>query len=80
MNRTKEELLVECITQFEHLDEINESEPKATTVSLIREIKQVLNLPDVIPMLNRECECLNSGVNCFSGNCNVCGKPKPKFN
>lgn len=47
MNKTKEELLIECITQFEYIDKINKNEQRATTTSLIREIRQVLNLPVV---------------------------------
>ena len=45
--RTDRELLIECVTQLKHIDEIYGFEPLATTTSLIREVSQALNIPVV---------------------------------
>jgi hypothetical protein len=45
--RTDRELLIECVKQLKHIDEIYDFEPLATTISMIREINQALNTPVV---------------------------------
>ena len=50
--RTDRELLIECVKQLKHIDEIYDFEPLDTTTSLIREVQQALN----IPLVSVECE------------------------
>jgi hypothetical protein len=44
--RTDRELLIECVKQLKHIDEVYDFEPLATTTSLIREVQQALNITD----------------------------------
>ena len=48
MNRTKDELLLECIKQFEHIENVLGYNILATTRSLIDEINQALRIHDVV--------------------------------
>lgn len=48
MNRTKDELLLECIKQFEHIENVLGYNRLATTRSLINEINQALRIHDVV--------------------------------
>jgi hypothetical protein len=48
MNRTKDELLLECIKQFEHIEDVLGFNRLSTTRSLIREIEQALRIHDVV--------------------------------
>ena len=48
MNRTKDELLLECIKQFEHIENVLGYNRLATTRSLINEINQALCIHDVV--------------------------------
>ena len=48
MNRTKDELLLECIKQFEHIENILGYNRLSTTKSLIKEIEQALRIHDVV--------------------------------
>jgi hypothetical protein len=50
MNRTKNELLLECIKQFEHIEDVLGFNRLSTTKSLIREIEQALRIHDVSGM------------------------------
>jgi hypothetical protein len=47
MNRTKEELLLECVRQFEHIENVLGCNRLSTTKSLINEINQALRIHDV---------------------------------
>ena len=47
MNRTKEELLLECVRQFEHIENVLGFNRLSTTKSLINEINQALRIHDV---------------------------------
>lgn len=47
MNRTKDELLLECIKQFEHIENVLGYNKLSTTRSLIDEINQSLTMPAV---------------------------------
>jgi hypothetical protein len=46
MTRTKEELLLECIQQFDHMENILGFNRLSTTKSLINEINQTLHISD----------------------------------
>ena len=48
MNRTKDELLLECIKQFEHIENVLGCNRLSTTRSLIDEINQALTIPAVV--------------------------------
>jgi hypothetical protein len=48
MNRTKDELLLECIKQFEHIENVLGYNRLATTRSLINEINQALTIPAIV--------------------------------
>ena len=48
MNRTKDELLLECIKQFEHIENALGHNRLSTTRSLIDEINQSLTIPAVV--------------------------------
>lgn len=48
MKKTKDKLLLECIKQFEHVENVLGYNRLSTTQSLIDEIKQVLNIPAVV--------------------------------
>jgi hypothetical protein len=48
MNRTKDELLLECIKQFEHIEDVLGFNRLSTTKSLIKEIEQALRIHDVV--------------------------------
>jgi hypothetical protein len=48
MNRTKDELLLECIKQFEHIEDVLGFNRLSTTKSLINEIEQALRIHDVV--------------------------------
>ena len=48
MNRTKDELLLECIKQFEHIESVLGHNRLSTTRSLINEINQALTIPAVV--------------------------------
>ena len=48
MNRTKDELLLECIKQFEHIENVLGYNRLTTTKSLINEIEQALRIHDVV--------------------------------
>ena len=45
MNRTKDKLLLECIKQFEHIENVLGYNRLSTTRSLINEINQALTIP-----------------------------------
>ena len=47
MNRTKDELLLECIKQFEHIENVLGFNRLSTTKSLIEEIEQALRTHSV---------------------------------
>ena len=47
-NRTKDELLLECIKQFEHIENVLGYDRLSTTQSLIDEINQALTIPAVV--------------------------------
>jgi hypothetical protein len=53
MNRTKDELLLECIKQFEHIEDVLGFNRLSTTKSLIKEIEQALRIHDVSISLER---------------------------
>lgn len=48
MNRTKDELLLECIKQFKHIEDVLGYNSLSTTRSLINEINQALAIPAVV--------------------------------
>jgi hypothetical protein len=48
MNRTKDELLLECIKQFEHIEDVLGFNRLSTTKSLIKEIEQALRIHDIV--------------------------------
>jgi hypothetical protein len=48
MNKTKDELLLECIKQFEHIEDVLGFNRLSTTKSLINEIEQALRIHDVV--------------------------------
>ena len=48
MNSTKDELLIDCIKQFEHIENVLGYNRLTTTRSLINEINQALTIPDVV--------------------------------
>jgi FPC/CPF motif-containing protein YcgG len=63
MNRTKEELLFECIKQFEHIEDVLGFNRLSTTRSLIREIEQALRIHDVVGRSEQlVCDCGNPNL------------------
>lgn len=79
--RTDKELLIECVNQLKHIDEIYGFEPLATTTSLIREINQALNIPVVVGRSEQLpiCSCENiERIDIGGGDwvihCKDCGK------
>ncbi len=48
MNRTKDELLLGCIKQFEHIENVLGYNRLSSTRSLIDEINQALTIPRVV--------------------------------
>jgi hypothetical protein len=72
MNRTKEELLLECIRQFEHIENVLGYNRLSTTKSLINEINQALRIHDVVGRSEQLCEGLHSTD--FNGKCFKCGE------
>lgn len=60
MNRTKDELLLECIKQFEHIENVLGYNRLSTTRSLINEINQALTIPDVVGR-SEQLVCENCG-------------------
>ena len=48
MDRTKDELLLECIKQFEHIENVLGYNRLTTTKSLINKIEQALRIHDVV--------------------------------
>jgi hypothetical protein len=48
MKRTKDELLLECIEQFKHMEDVLGFNRLSTTISLIEEIRSALRIHDVV--------------------------------
>ncbi len=67
MNRTKDELLLECIKQFEHIEDVLGFNRLSTTKSLIKEIEQSLRIHDVVGRSEQ--------FYCVSSDALVYGKP-----
>lgn len=63
MNRTKDELLLECINQFEHIESVLGYNRLSTTRSLINEINQALTIPEVNERINRGKVMTNQIIN-----------------
>lgn len=47
MSRSKDKLLLECIEQFKHIENVLGYNSLSTTKSLINEIQQALTIPDI---------------------------------
>lgn len=73
MNRTKDELLLECIKQFEHIENVLGYNRLTTTKSLINEIEQALRIHDVA---GRSEQCCSPTDGFYLGTtCPHCNKP-----
>jgi hypothetical protein len=79
MNRTKDELLLECIKQFEHIEDVLGFNRLSTTKSLIRDIEQSLSIHDVLGRSEQlfcpHCEGNDIQENFYTATygCNSCG-------
>ena len=62
MNRTKDELLLECIKQFDHIENVLGYNRLSTTRSLIDEINQALRIHDVVGQ-SEQLKCHHQYVN-----------------
>ena len=56
MNRTKDELLLDCIKQFEHIEDVLGYNRLTTTQGLINEINKALTIPDVVLPKGKLCD------------------------
>jgi hypothetical protein len=80
MNRTKDELLLECIKQFEHIEDVLGFNRLSTTKSLINEIEQALRIHDVVGRSEQlKCQCKKAKFTRtvdadFNPLCGRCGK------
>jgi hypothetical protein len=80
MNRTKDELLLECIKQFEHIEDVLGFNRLSTTKSLIKEIEQALRIHDVVGRseqlvcdIEKGTRCKDSFPDYKDGKCRMCG-------
>jgi hypothetical protein len=74
MNRTKDELLLECIKQFEHIEDVLGFNRLSTTKSLIKDIEQALHIHDVVGRSEQLCQCDRPTVQHYDRNCKKCDK------
>lgn len=76
MDRTKDELLLECIKQFEHIENVLGCNRLSTTRSLINKINQALTIPADISSvcdIHKGTRCEKSFPSYTDGKCRECG-------